>query len=275
MQVLGRPLDISTTSLGHRRGRSDLARFTLDLTWARADSESAARSRDYPSPPMSESPPPPRPKAIQESAERSQGSYQATTRDAARGIPAARTDPQLHRANVIAGPQGRSFLGEPHERVPYAFSRSEAVTARPPSYTQQGPTMHQQLSYLPAPGSTLGPGPQPPSGYGVAATATATTSRTPAEQQGAPLQPSPKLQRKTKGHVASACVPCKRAHLRQVSPKPMLCNHDMNHVHVFRWLLTTSPDVTVRTTKMQFFPAPNLYRDINRRKPGCSGEPPT
>jgi hypothetical protein len=25
---------------------------------------------------------------------------------------------------------------------------------------------------------------------------------------------SPKSQRKTKGHVASACVPCKRAHLR-------------------------------------------------------------
>jgi hypothetical protein len=25
---------------------------------------------------------------------------------------------------------------------------------------------------------------------------------------------SPKQQRKTKGHVASACVPCKRAHLR-------------------------------------------------------------
>lgn len=29
-------------------------------------------------------------------------------------------------------------------------------------------------------------------------------------------QPSPKPQRKTKGHVASACVPCKRAHLRFV-----------------------------------------------------------
>lgn len=42
---------------------------------------------------------------------------------------------------------------------------------------------------------------------------------------GPPLSPkpdasqytSPKLLRKTKGHVASSCVPCKRAHLRQVS----------------------------------------------------------
>jgi hypothetical protein len=30
----------------------------------------------------------------------------------------------------------------------------------------------------------------------------------------APGYTSPKTQRKTKGHVASACVPCKRAHLR-------------------------------------------------------------
>lgn len=36
---------------------------------------------------------------------------------------------------------------------------------------------------------------------------------------------SPKSQRKAKGHVASACVPCKRAHLRLVTrdPHPVLC----------------------------------------------------
>ena len=32
---------------------------------------------------------------------------------------------------------------------------------------------------------------------------------------------SPKAQRRTKGHVASACMPCKRAHLRYVRKSAM------------------------------------------------------
>ncbi|KAJ9161944.1 hypothetical protein NKR19_g1829 [Coniochaeta hoffmannii] len=98
MQSLGNRHDISKISLGDRRGQSDLARFSLDLTWARADSESAARSKGYPSPPMSGSPPLP-PKGNQDSAaERTRGSYQATTQDAHRGISATQMDAQTHRA---------------------------------------------------------------------------------------------------------------------------------------------------------------------------------
>lgn len=38
----------------------------------------------------------------------------------------------------------------------------------------------------------------------------------------APDFQSPRQQRKTKGHVASACVPCKRAHLRYVDVRSLL-----------------------------------------------------
>ncbi|KAB5523920.1 hypothetical protein GE09DRAFT_483889 [Coniochaeta sp. 2T2.1] len=207
--------NISKSSLGDRRGKPDLTRFNLDLTWARAGSGSAARSGDYPSPPMSGSPHLP-PKGNQESsAERGQGSYQATIQDAHRGIAASQADVQQHRAGVMPGTLGRPYAAEPPERSSYGFPLPEPVTERPPAYHQQGQAMHQQqLSYLPPPGHGIGPGTAPPS-YPLAVTTSSTTSRPTAELHEGSLQPSsPKLQRKTKGHVASACVPCKRAHLR-------------------------------------------------------------
>ena len=193
--------------------------------------------KDYPSPPMSGSPHLP-PKGNQESsAERGQGSYQATTQDAHRGIPATQADVQHHRAGVGGGTLGRSFAAEPQERASYGFPLPEPVTDRPPAYHQQGHAMHQhQLSYLPPPGPGIGPVTTPPA-YPVAVTTPSTTSRPTAELHEGSLQPSsPKLQRKTKGHVASACVPCKRAHLRQVSrPRQRSILH---HGDTFRTSLT-------------------------------------
>lgn len=217
MRVLGGQNDNPTTLLGNRRGKPDLASFSLDLTWARADSGSAARSRDYPSPPMSGSPFLPA-KGNQESAERGHGSYQATTHDSHREILATQGDAHPQRAGGVAGSLERSYVAESEARLSYGFAGPEVVTVRPPAYHQQGQAMHPQLSYLPPPGPGLGLG-AAPSVYPVPVIASATTSRTPTEQQEGSLQSSPKLQRKTKGHVASACVPCKRAHLRQVSPQ--------------------------------------------------------
>jgi hypothetical protein len=76
---------------------------------------------------------------------------------------------------------------------------------------------------LPAPAPSIGSGPGsalPSITYPSlmpGTTASASASRPALEQREGPTQSSPKLQRKTKGHVASACVPCKRAHLRFVS----------------------------------------------------------
>lgn len=238
MQALSDTHDNITTSLGQRRGKPDLARFSLDLTWARAraDSGSTALSRDYPSPPMSGSPPLP-PKAPHEFAERSQGSqggqgsYQTTTtQDVRHGLPAIQVDSRLQQAGVIAGPPGMpSYSTEAQERVQHAWPRHEASLPRalPYPHQGQGQPLHQhqqqQLSYLPAPGPGpgLGMGSAPPSAYSSLSSTTATTSGPLVDQQReGPIQSSPKLQRKTKGHVASACVPCKRAHLRYVPCTP-------------------------------------------------------
>ncbi|KAK0722167.1 hypothetical protein B0T26DRAFT_642510 [Lasiosphaeria miniovina] len=193
----------SRVSLGKRRGVSDLARFPLDLTWARADSESAARLRSYPSPPMSGSPPLP-PKSSQEAAERSLEAYQATTHDVYRGIPATTRGDERVQASAPLPP--RPFPPDAPERMPYPFYRSEGSVNRPLTYPQHHPQLTPQPTYLPAPGPGVTAGPLPtPQAYPVP----------PHHPMQEPMhQTSPKPQRKTKGHVASACVPCKKAHLR-------------------------------------------------------------
>ncbi|KAK3318529.1 hypothetical protein B0H66DRAFT_241949 [Apodospora peruviana] len=209
MQDLGYPRDDSRISLGHRRGLPDLARILLDLTWARADSESAARLESYPSPPMSGSPPLP-PKASQEAAERNQG-YQTTTQDVYRGISTTQGD---DRAQAVNPSPSRGFAPPVGERIPYGFHHQEGPMPRPLSYSQQIGQVVPQPPYLPAPGAAAGsttrplPGPQ------------AYPSSALHPTQESLHQTSSKAQRKTKGHVASACVPCKKAHLRCDAQRP-------------------------------------------------------
>ncbi|KAK4161273.1 hypothetical protein QBC43DRAFT_346770 [Cladorrhinum sp. PSN259] len=205
------PGDDSWTPLGQRRGALDLARsaLSLDLNWARADSESAARQRSYPSPPMSGSPS--LPKASQEATERTLGGYQATTQDVFRGIPATQ-GPERTQMAVAAPP--RQFFADVPERTPFPFPRLDRPLPQSLSYSQQPGQLAVEPppAYLPNPsaGSVLGPpGPLPnPQTY------SATPHHHSIEE--AHQHPSPK-QRKTKGHVASACVPCKKAHLRCTS----------------------------------------------------------
>ncbi|KAK4193749.1 hypothetical protein QBC35DRAFT_371036 [Podospora australis] len=208
----GHPGDDSWTPLGQRRGISDLARsaLSLDLHWTnRADSVSAARQRSYPSPPMSGSPSIP-PKLSQEAAERTQGTYQTTTHDVYRGIPT--TQGQERTQTGVAGP--RQYMSETLERTTqYSFPHPERPTQpQPLSYTQLSGQIGVPPGgqYLPSLGSgnVIGtPGPLP-------------NQQVYAPTIHAPIhdthqQTSPKA-RKTKGHVASACVPCKKAHLRCV-----------------------------------------------------------
>jgi hypothetical protein len=203
MQEIGRQEDESRSPFGHRRGVLDLARLSIDLTWARADSESAAHLGSYPSPPMSGSPPLP-PKASQEAAERIQGtSYQATSQDVYRG--SLTTQGEERAQTTIPGPPRHSPSGA-SERMSYVFPRIEGAMSRPLPYPPQLSAAGPQAPYRPMHGSAPTPPLPAPQSYSA-----------PAQQQPGPeplRQPSPKPQRKTKGHVASACVPCKRAHLR-------------------------------------------------------------
>jgi len=208
MQASGHRRDDSWTSFGQRRGISDPARFGLDLTRTRADSGGAAAGPvNYPSPPMSGSPPLP-PKNRHEVAERSQGAYQATAQDVYSGAPTTQSE---DRAQPTVPSGHRPFLSETSERASYTFPRPEGPGARPLSYPPQlGHVAPQPAAYLPAGAAPNHPGPLPaPQAYPAS-----THSSIPDGLHNA----SPKPQRKTKGHVASACVPCKKAHLRFVPP---------------------------------------------------------
>ncbi|CAI0643097.1 unnamed protein product [Colletotrichum noveboracense] len=225
MQATSSDCDTSSNSLGQRRGISDLARFALDLTWAtppRAEFETPAQPRDYPSPPMSGSPPLP-PKANQEVGDRGQqphGSYPfINPQDAYRGGP---PPPPTTQQGDIRGhpppqtlppPPARPYHTEQPDRMAYSYPRPDDHLRNPPSgYAHMA---SQALQQRPPPYMQM-PGPPPPPSQ---------HQHYPAPmpqqppQENAPYT-SPKTQRKTKGHVASACVPCKRAHLRCDAQRP-------------------------------------------------------
>ncbi|KAM5348177.1 hypothetical protein ACJ41O_008001 [Fusarium nematophilum] len=210
MLIKGPLLDTTSIPLGQRRGISDLARIALDLTWApeRAEQDAFARYRAYPSPPMSGSPPLP-PKPPQDVGDRGQaplGYSTANRQDAYRGN-LTQQPPIDNRGPLNMQPTlPRLFQQEAPEPPPYAYRRPEDPAPRTVPYAQAGaPPMPQQPNYIPPgrPGATV-PYPSP-------------ARPTAAENQ--PMT-SPKSQRKTKGHVASACVPCKRAHLRCDAQRP-------------------------------------------------------
>lgn len=208
MPTQARILDQIHVPLGHRRGISDLERFSLDLTWGRADTECAAHTRAYPSPPMSGSPPIP-PKPTQEAGGRGQGGGSQPTshevyRTSATGIPGIEYRRPLTQPSLVS-PSLAGVIQPPppvESQQSYAYRRPEDVMGRPISFAQPqvaDPIAPQpQYALPPVAGSSHLP-PQ----YGV--------SGNP-QLENAPYT-SPKS-RKPKGHVASACVPCKRAHLR-------------------------------------------------------------
>lgn len=208
MVIKGPFLDTISVPLGQRRGISDLAQVALDLTRASesAKSDTIARYRAYPSPPMSGSPPLP-PKQLQDSGDRGQApvGYSAPSHP----------DPYWSNLNQqqqppppidIRGPPNmqaslpRLFQQGPPDASPYPYRRPDDSASRHGSYIQSGASsMPQRAGYAPpsVPGA--------PSPYA--------SSARPSIMENQPMT-SPKSQRKTKGHVASACVPCKRAHLR-------------------------------------------------------------
>lgn len=208
MQPLSQRSDVPQNTIGKRRGITDLAQFALDLNWVRADSKSIARSESYPSPPMSGSPPLP-PKASQEAAERRQGVYQATTRDGYRGTAVTHGGEGLHSGTLA---HTRPYLPNPPERMSYEYQRPEQSMTRPHPYDgpHGTPTLQPSFSPIAGSGGVGGPLPGPP------------PHSTALYHPGHDSHPqtSPKPQRKTKGHVASACVPCKRAHLRCDARRP-------------------------------------------------------
>lgn len=211
-----------SASLGERRGLSDLACFSIDLARANTGTESAAaaRSRDYPSPPMSGSPPLP-PKPTHEAGERSQAQdpYQVPSQaqDAYRSATLHHGQPEDPRGQLPAS------LPPPAPPLPLpAVSRSYHPPIEPPErmgyYRPADGAAQRRLSYPPQGPSHMPP--QQPVYQGAHPAMGTQPTFAPSSQPGTSTSAStfepPRPARKAKGHVASACVPCKKAHLRLV-----------------------------------------------------------
>lgn len=201
----------SYISLGERRGKSDLARFSLDLSWAREVSD-IARQRAYPSPPMSGSPPLP-PRRNPEPSDRGHGSYGSSSGPGVGAVfPRVTQAAQLEQQHSDQrGPQLRYPPDHPPPAA-YPNYRIEGVQPEQLHFPPQLPQLPSQRPQL----SSQQQAPQTHISYPPSVAQPSGPFSTPERPPFRDVQDftSPKQQRKAKGHVASACVPCKRAHLR-------------------------------------------------------------
>ncbi|KAK6196817.1 pre-rRNA processing and 40S ribosomal subunit assembly [Pestalotiopsis sp. IQ-011] len=167
---------------------------------------------------MSGSPPLP-PKPFQEAGERGLSSYPATSQDAyrplmtaqgagVRAVPIPPITTQSHPPPPLpAGSGSRPYPPEILERSEYLTSRPEDAQGRPPALPPLSSSSQQSHFALPPRQGQM--------------PTTSPYSLPPRPQTAdAAAYTSPRSQRKTKGHVASACVPCKRAHLRCDAQRP-------------------------------------------------------
>ncbi|KAG5927520.1 hypothetical protein E4U42_002163 [Claviceps africana] len=232
-----RPLDISSSLLSpcpslllpdHNSDRN----LAWETQGARADI--SARTRAYPSPPMSGAP------SVSSNNPRelyrqSRGSS-AYSSDGVKDVYLQKrpVDGRLH----LPPPQvsmSPAMFPSPYQQRP-TMERSYTYLASDPHSNRSSPyplyesqhEMKQGQSPQPfAPAPAPAPAPASSSSSAApAAAAAATSSRMGAGHSGVRTSAdgqvvgSPKAQRKTKGHVASACVPCKRAHLRCDAQRP-------------------------------------------------------
>lgn len=165
--------------------------------------ETAACVKAYPSPPMSGSLPPSSagaPTASNPSQNRDTRQI-SNTQDGSRGLGHNLLSRESPSPALTAGPSAQVYQPDVSNMGPYAFRRPEAPSGRPLSYPQGlGPGAPQHQYMHPSPG--------------ISTVSYPLTARPQTMEH--PPYTSPKSQRKTKGHVASACVPCKKAHLRSV-----------------------------------------------------------
>lgn len=198
---------------GERHNKSALTRFTIDLSWARGASDSA-RSRAYPSPPMSGSP-----------SQQPTARHRNTFEDRSNGVFGGQQQNVGYGTESSQGVMRESTRAAEVESYPqysqhvpfstYSLGRSTQVLEEPSSYQYQA---HSQAQQQPQP-ETLQALPLPNQAYqfNVSQQLYQPPARRPNTAPTRSEAPAPvvhKPQRKTKGHVASACVPCKRAHLR-------------------------------------------------------------
>ncbi len=219
MLSVSRPVESAPFPPGHRHGISNtfFHEEQISLYSPKQRSEPIARSGGYPSPPMSGSPPFEPARAAQDLGSSSGSPRHNVLRDG------SHTRWRVEQHPAAATNQSRGLLPlsntYPREtpRGPHLRRRSEHRLPPLLTYntTESISGLHgtpRQPYVSPAPSIT----PQHPAAQPQSSTPDASNRVTP-----------PRAQRKPKGHVASACVPCKKAHLRCDAQRP--CARCVSH----------------------------------------------
>lgn len=219
MLSVGRPVESAPFPPGNRHGISNTlfheGKFSWDTPKQRTDV--TVRPGGYPSPPMSGSPPfePARPAQDLSSSGSSPHHSASATASQARW--------KLEQQSGGTAPHPRGLLPLSHTypqetpRGPHIRRRSEHRL--PPLLTYNTPESVHSLHGTPRQ-PYVSPAPS------ITPQHSASQLRTAVPDPGTRVT-SPRSQRKTKGHVASACVPCKKAHLRCDSQRP--CSRCVTH----------------------------------------------
>ncbi|RPA89772.1 hypothetical protein L873DRAFT_1639656, partial [Choiromyces venosus 120613-1] len=182
-------------SFGERRSIShDLARFSLDLGPARPGASLAAHTVPYPSPPMSHSPPPLHPLSPKQDARQRPSTSISIPQDV-RGLQGRAQEQHSYPHHDPQHQQQHQHHQQHHQQHqgPVSTTSSSADSEHfpapfPPMNNHE--SSHAHSSQLPA---------------------TSPGRRTPFLSP--PSFLPPQLPRRTKSHVASACINCKKAHL--------------------------------------------------------------
>ncbi|OAQ98997.1 hypothetical protein LLEC1_02644 [Akanthomyces lecanii] len=219
MLSVSRPVESAPFPPGHRHGipNNVLHEAQISLYPPKRRSETIARSGGYLSPPMSGSPPFEPARAAQDFSSSGGSPRHNMLRDTSQ----IRWRAEPHPA--VAPNQSRGLLPlsntYPQETPRDTHFRRRSEHRLPPMLTHNTPESISGLHGTPR---------QP---Y-VSPAPSMTPQHTAAQTQGPVPEPSnrvtpPRSQRKPKGHVASACVPCKKAHLRCDAQRP--CARCVSH----------------------------------------------
>lgn len=194
MQSLPLPVVASPlASFKQHRFNSDPSRFSLNLSLSLAQKSPSLWAASYPSPPMSGSPPP------EQRHEVPRGTRRRRRSDSPTSVPVVSTTAPPSLGDRPDPAQWQGAVG----RSPDTERRN---VRRDPYYGEYVP-VEQPVSSAAGEASRVGP------------------AAAPLQDPQLPAQPgftSPKSTRRSKAHVASACVNCKRKHLRCDSARPCL-----------------------------------------------------
>lgn len=219
MLSVGRPVESAPFPPGNRHGASNTLFHEGKFSWdpPKQRTEPIVRSGGYPSPPMSGSPPFESARTAQAPSSSNSSPHHGILSDASQ--PRWTLDQQI--GTISNRPRGMIPMSNtyPQEtpRAPHIRRRSEHRL--PPLLTYNTPESISSLHGTPRQ-PYVSPAPS------ITPQSAASQIRNPVSEPSVRVT-SPRSQRKTKGHVASACVPCKRAHLRCDAQRP--CSRCVSH----------------------------------------------